>query len=120
MIRRPPRSTLFPYTTLFRSQFIWFQLLGNPRRVEARDSQRGSLLGPSFSSSEVKAFLDSVGARYDEFADDDALCGRVADLLAAQKVVGWVQGRMEFGPRALGGASILRAPPGTEVQDGRN
>jgi carbamoyltransferase len=102
------------------AQFIWFQLLGNPRRIEARDSQRGSLLGPSFSSSEVKAFLDSVGARYDEFADDDALCARVADLLAAQKVVGWFQGRMEFGPRALGGRSILGDPRSTEMQSVMN
>src|SRR5205823_6817919 len=60
-----------------------------------------------FSFSEVRAFLDGVGARYTAYEDDDALVDTVAALLAEEKVVGWFQGRMEFGPRALGARSIL-------------
>jgi len=87
--------------------FIWHQLLGKPRRAAAGDSQRGSLLGPQFSNDEIRGFLDARGAKYRHFADEQELCGHVADLLAAEKVVGWLQGRMEFGPRALGNRSIL-------------
>jgi carbamoyltransferase len=87
--------------------FIWHQLLGKPRQASAADSQQGSLLGPRFAETEIRAFLDGVGARYREFPDDASLCRHVADLIASEKVVGWFQGRMEFGPRALGGRSIL-------------
>ena len=96
--------------------FIWHQLLGRPRRVLAPDAQRGSLLGPAFGAEEIRAFLDGQGARYHELEDDDALCERVADLLASEKVVGWMQGRMEFGPRALGGRSILGDPRSEAMQ----
>jgi carbamoyltransferase len=85
---------------------IWHQLLDNPRRVEAGDSQQGSLLGPQFSSGEIRTFLDETGAVYTEL-EEDQLLDRVADLLVDEKVVGWMQGRMEFGPRALGSRSIL-------------
>jgi len=87
--------------------FIWHQLLGRPRVAHADDSQRGSLLGPRYSDAEVAAFLDGVGAKYRRFDDDAALCDYVAGLLAQEQVVGWLQGRMEFGPRALGSRSIL-------------
>ena len=89
--------------------FIWHQLLENPRIAgpAPHDSQQGSLLGPRYSAEEIRRFLDSAGARYQVFETDDALCEHVAGLLASEKVVGWVQGRMEFGPRALGGRSIL-------------
>ena len=87
--------------------FIWHQLLGEPRRVERRDSQSGSLLGPAFNDDEIRAFLDEAGAEYRYRESDEALCDEVANLLAAEKVVGWFQGRMEFGPRALGSRSIL-------------
>lgn len=87
--------------------FIWHQLLGNQRRVSGPDSQKGSLLGPRFGDSEIEAFLRHTGARHRVFDSDDALCDFVSDLLAQEKVVGWLQGRMEFGPRALGGRSIL-------------
>lgn len=86
---------------------IWHDLLDNPRATSPQDLMQGSLLGPSYSSAEVRAFLDGTGASYREFASDDALCDRVAELLARGCVVGWFQGRMEFGPRALGGRSIL-------------
>ena len=85
---------------------IWHQLLDNPRKAEAGDSQQGSLLGPQFSADEIRTFLDETGAVYTEL-EEDRLLDRVADLLVDEKVVGWMQGRMEFGPRALGSRSIL-------------
>ena len=87
--------------------FIWHQLLNNPRTVQPRDSQHGSLLGPAFSDDQVEQFLKSIGARYRRYSDDESLCTEVAGLIGSDKVVGWVQGRMEFGPRALGSRSIL-------------
>ncbi|MFO0564507.1 MAG: carbamoyltransferase [Polyangiaceae bacterium] len=87
--------------------FIWHQLLGRPREPQPHDSQSGSLLGPRFSTEEVRAFLSESGAKFVEYSDEEELSDRVADLIANQKVVGWFQGRAEFGPRALGGRSIL-------------
>ncbi len=87
--------------------FIWYQLLGNERRPEPGDAQQGSLLGPAFREEQIQQFLDSVHAVYHFIEDEAALCRQVAQLIAAQKVVGWFQGRMEFGPRALGSRSIL-------------
>jgi carbamoyltransferase len=87
--------------------FIWHQLLNQPRTVNPRDHQKGSLLGPQFSSAEIQSFLDQRGARYRRFTSEDQLCDFVADLIAGEKVVGWLDGRMEFGPRALGSRSIL-------------
>ncbi|QOJ16994.1 MAG: carbamoyltransferase [Phycisphaeraceae bacterium] len=92
------------------AMLIWHQLLGNERRpsgVAGADAQGGSLLGPRFGHEEIRAFLDSKGARYHEYPDDDSLCEAAAELLATENVVGWLQGRMEFGPRALGSRSIL-------------
>ncbi len=87
--------------------FIWHQLLGNPRVPRQPDGQSGSLLGPRFSDGQILDFLRSCGAKHRVYADEEELCRRVAELLAAEKVVGWFQGRMEFGPRALGSRSIL-------------
>ena len=87
--------------------FIWYQLLENPRRVRLSDDQQGSLLGPRFSDKQVRSFLDRTCARYRYFDSDSALCTYVAQQIAGEKVVGWLQGRMEFGPRALGSRSIL-------------
>lgn len=87
--------------------FIWYQLLGKPRTEESPDHQRGSLLGPSFETDEIKSMLDQREAIYQTCASDAELCERVTDLIAEEKVVGWYQGAMEFGPRALGCRSIL-------------
>jgi len=87
--------------------FTWHQLLNRPRTVGTMDSQRGSLLGPSYDDQEVADYLDQIGAVHHAHADEDELIDHVAELLAQEKVVGWVQGRMEFGPRALGCRSIL-------------
>ena len=68
---------------------------------------RGSLLGPRYSREEIKAQLDAAGAQYVEIEDKE-LFPRLAGLLAEENVIGWVQGRMEFGPRALGASLATR------------
>ncbi|MHC4220192.1 MAG: carbamoyltransferase family protein [Planctomycetota bacterium] len=85
----------------------WYQLLDNPRTTHADDLQSGSLLGPRFADEQIVEFLDGVGAKYHRYGSEKKLCEDVADTLARDKVVGWMQGRMEFGPRALGSRSIL-------------
>jgi len=87
--------------------FIWHQLFGNERATRNTDSQNGSLLGPAYSDDDIRWFLDSTGAVYHRFDEEDALVERVADLMTQEKVVGWMHGRMEFGPRALGARSII-------------
>jgi carbamoyltransferase len=89
------------------AMFIWHQLLGNRRSSDGKDAQAGSLLGPRYTEDEIRRYLDSVGAVYREYRTDEELCEAVADLIARESVVGWFQGRMEFGPRALGSRSIL-------------
>ena len=87
--------------------FAWHQYLGNPRRADGlHDLSAGSYLGPDFSPEEIGAFLEERRVPYHHLGDGE-LPGRVAELIAAEKVVGWFQGRMEFGPRALGARSIL-------------
>ncbi len=87
--------------------YTWHQILGHPRVATGQDSQRGSLLGPEFSDTETRAFLDQAGVTFEFIEDETQLCREVATILAREEVVGWMQGRMEFGPRALGGRSIL-------------
>jgi carbamoyltransferase len=87
--------------------FVWYQLLNRPRQPEPIDAQRGSLLGPAFDEAAIRGFLDSVGARYRRFDREDELIDAVVDLVASEKVVGHMHGRMEFGPRALGSRSII-------------
>jgi carbamoyltransferase len=98
---------------------IWHQHLDNPRTAEAGDSMRGSYLGPRFSNQAIGAYLDSIGAVYREI-DDQQLMPELADILAAENVVGWFQGHMEFGPRALGGRSILGDPRSVKMQTTMN
>ncbi len=100
--------------------FAWYQLLDNPRQASAEDSQHGSLLGPSYSYSETRSFLDSQGAVYRHYTDESELCEAVAQLLASQQVVGHMAGRMEFGPRALGSRSILGDARSPEMQSTMN
>jgi len=96
--------------------FVWHQLLDRPRTAAPGDRQHGSLLGPSFSSDEIAAFLASQGAKAERFTDEAALFENVAALLAAGKIIGWFQGKMEFGPRALGARSILGDPRSPAMQ----
>ncbi len=102
------------------AQLIWHQLLDRPRAARADDGQRGSLLGPGYGGDEVRAVLDAAGAVYHVVADENRLCDTVAGLLADGAVVGWFQGRMEFGPRALGARSILGDPRREDMQSTMN
>jgi carbamoyltransferase len=96
--------------------FVWHQLLENAREPSVPDGQHGSLLGPSFDNSAIERFLHSVEAVPERFDDEAALFEHVAGLLAEGKTVGWFQGRMEFGPRALGARSILGDPRSPTMQ----
>ncbi len=99
---------------------IHHKVLGSPRRHRSEgDSMRGSYLGPAFSDDEIEAFLRSAGAVYERLPMA-AVIERTAQLLAAEKVVGWLQGRMEFGPRALGARSILGDPRSRRMQSVMN
>ncbi len=100
--------------------FISHQLLGERREPQPGDGQRGSLLGPRFTTDQVTHVLDALGARYRVLTDEDALCEYVAELIASGRVVGWVQDRMEFGPRALGSRSILGDARSPEMQSVMN
>ncbi len=87
---------------------VWHHYLDKPRLrpTSARDRQRASYLGPAFSNEEIEAFLKSAGAPYKRVPPDE-LIPAVAELIASENVIGWFQGRMEFGPRALGNRSII-------------
>lgn len=99
---------------------VWHRYLGKPRAVSSRgDSQRGSLLGPSFTTEECRAFLERIGCPYRE-APAPEWGDQVAALLEQGKVVGVLQGPMEFGPRALGGRSILGDPRDPAMQSTMN
>jgi carbamoyltransferase len=94
----------------------WHKYLDKPRQVaESGDLQKGSYLGPGYSTEQAKAYFDKIGAPY-EVLDEDAVIEKSAELLAEQKVIGWHQGRMEFGPRALGGRSIIGDARSQEMQ----
>ncbi|MCC7040528.1 MAG: carbamoyltransferase [Burkholderiales bacterium] len=93
----------------------WHEYLGKPRAAEARDAMHGAFLGPAFDDAEVRRRLDALGAAY-AIVDDATLLHETAAALAAGEVVGWFQGRMEFGPRALGNRSILGDPRNPEMQ----
>jgi carbamoyltransferase len=87
--------------------FVWYQLLDNERKIEGRDGQQASLLGPAYSNEQITEFLDTVDAKYHVYQDREQLIDKVAELINQEKVIGWFQGRMEFGPRALGSRSII-------------
>ena len=93
-----------------------YQHLGNPRRVNgALDAMQGSYLGPSYDQDEVEAALSAAGAKFDVLYDT-ALIDRTADALVDELAIGWFQGRMEFGPRALGNRSIIGDPRSPAMQ----
>ncbi len=102
----------------------WHQYFEKPRDPAKAakggpDAMKGSYLGPSFSNDEIAARLDDLGAAYERLGTPEML-RQTAKALAAEKVVGWFQGRMEFGPRALGGRSILGDPRSTKMQSVMN
>ncbi len=85
---------------------LWYLELKNERIASKEDDMRGSYLGPKYSNEEIKNKLNNIGAKFYEL-DDNNIINRTSEDLNAGKAVGWFQGRMEFGPRALGGRSIL-------------
>ena len=95
---------------------LWYQELGNSRKIALKgDSMRGSYLGPSFKDEKIESILNSLGAKYEKKTEDH-LIKTVAEELKNKKTVGWFQGRMEFGPRALGARSILADPRSDKMQ----
>ncbi|MDG1211136.1 MAG: carbamoyltransferase [Paracoccaceae bacterium] len=94
----------------------WHKELGKPRTPSAaRDRMKGSYLGPEFAQDDIERHLTAAGAVF-EVMDEDATIAATADALAEGKAVGWMNGRMEFGPRALGGRSILGDPRSEDMQ----
>jgi carbamoyltransferase len=94
---------------------IWYEYLDNDRVAQANDSMQGSYLGPRPDNEAITGYLDSVGASYKQLEDKE-LIPEIARIIADENVVGWFQGRMEFGPRALGGRSILGDPRSIKMQ----
>ncbi|MFT7222313.1 MAG: carbamoyltransferase [Candidatus Azotimanducaceae bacterium] len=93
----------------------WHQYLGHEKESRFGDGMSASLLGPAYGANEVTALLDGEGLKYEQLSQD-TLMPRVAGLLGAGKIVGWFQGRSEFGPRALGSRSILADPRLDDMQ----
>ncbi len=99
---------------------VHYHYLDQPRQCDGtQDAMRGSYLGPSFTNEEIERVLQKLEAPYERL-DDGQLCERVAGHLADEKVIGWLQGCMEFGPRALGGRSILGDPRSEKMQSVMN
>ena len=93
----------------------WHQYMRSPREIHSPDAMNGARLGPSYDADEIRMVLNEASIPYEEL-DYEELCGRVAELLVDQKVIGWFQGRMEYGPRALGSRSILADPRKLSMQ----
>ncbi|MBN2703133.1 MAG: carbamoyltransferase [Pontiellaceae bacterium] len=107
-------------SALGAAMLVWHQLLENERQVKAGDLQRGSLLGPAYSNEDIRTFLESAGAVYRFYEDEAELLDVVSDAVLDGLVIGWFQGRMEFGPRALGSRSILGDARSAEMQSRMN
>ena len=99
---------------------IWHGYLENPRTANDNDdSMQGAYLGKQFTNDDIKSYLESIGGKYVEM-DDEQLMPKLAEILASENVVGWFNGRMEFGPRALGGRSIIGDPRSPKMQSVMN
>jgi len=94
---------------------VWHKEIGKPRKVNPADSMRGSYLGPSYSQEDIEKELSNCGAKF-EATTEEKMLEQTSQALAEGKAVGWFQGRMEFGPRALGGRSILGDPRSETMQ----
>ena len=98
---------------------LWHIEQNNPRTINNEDNMQGSYLGPEYLQKEIEEQLNAVGAKYEIFKDEELLDKTAADI-ANEEAVGWFQGRMEFGPRALGGRSILGDPRSEKMQKNLN
>jgi carbamoyltransferase len=94
---------------------VWYEYFEQPRQAGPSDTMKGAYLGPQFDSRSAIAQLDTISAQYQSLEDQD-LMPLLAELLEAEKVIGWFNGRMEFGPRALGGRSIIGDPRSKKMQ----
>jgi carbamoyltransferase len=100
--------------------FTWYQYFNNPREADNKtDFQKGSYLGPEFSVNQIEQFLKSNNIKGHKLSDED-LYNKCADLLNSENVIGWFQGRMEFGPRALGNRSIIGDARSSKMQSVMN
>jgi len=98
---------------------LWHIDQNNPRKVDLKDNMQGSYLGPEYSQKEIEEQLDKAGAKYEIFKNEELLDKTATDL-TNEEAIGWFQGRMEFGPRALGGRSILGDPRSEKMQKNLN
>jgi len=99
---------------------VWHEYLGNPRKADNKsDSMHGSYLGKAFTNSEIKDYLTSIGGVYEEL-NDEQLMPKLSTILNSENVVGWFNGKMEFGPRALGARSIIGDPRSSKMQSVMN
>tara|TARA_B100000795_G_scaffold266418_1_gene249581 strand:- start:883 stop:2721 length:1839 start_codon:yes stop_codon:yes gene_type:complete len=98
---------------------LWHIEQNNPRVVNLNDNMQGSYLGPEFNQKQIEIELDNIGAVY-EVKDEEDLLNQTVDDLSKGEAIGWFQGRMEFGPRALGNRSILGDPRSSEIQKNLN
>ena len=98
---------------------LWYIEQNNPRTIDNEDSMQGSYLGPKYLQKEIEKQLDAAGAKY-EILKDEELLDKTARDIANEEAIGWFQGRMEFGPRALGGRSILGDPRSEKMQKNLN
>jgi carbamoyltransferase len=97
--------------------FAWHQILDNERKADdVNDSQHGSYLGPAYGNGEIRSYLETQRIPFIELSDAE-LPEKIADLIHAQKVIGWFCGRMEFGPRALGARSIIGDARSPQMQE---
>ena len=101
------------------AQAVWHSELGNPRTISEEDDMKGSYLGPSYTDSLIKAELENMGAIFTKIPMGE-VATTTANLLAENNAIGWFQGRMEFGPRALGSRSILADPRSDTTQKNLN
>ncbi len=102
------------------AQIVWYGKYQGTRVADSvHDSMAGSYLGPNFTDEEIISQLEDLGAHYERI-DDKQLLPRLASLLSDEQIVGWFQGRMEFGPRSLGGRSILGDPRSKQMQSTMN
>jgi len=100
--------------------FTWYQCLGNSRKVDNKtDFMKGAYLGPQFDNGGIESFLKENDYSYLELRDDQ-IPEKIADLIADEKVIGWFQSRMEFGPRALGSRTIIGDARSPEMQKTMN
>jgi carbamoyltransferase len=98
---------------------IWYQELNNERKENKSDLMKGSYLGPAYSDAEIEDSLAELGANFSKL-DYEKLIDKTADLISKGNTIGWFQGKMEFGPRALGNRSILADPRSEKMQKNLN